>query len=306
MLATRPIHIPRLQRLPQSRISPLKTLSPYSPRFNSASTRPRRFRLSYIWYAVCLCFGVGTGYIATSFIAPPPYPKPGSQEDELALHALASDVDSLDVVKTLRAEGFHLHADTPLNEIGKGHRGWMELDVKRNITEAASDNGQSTRTLTRQSMAGVQGLGVQRVFWNSETRELVAVVWMGGALTGWPGLAHGGAIATIFEEAMLRLVAGPNVSVDSIPPPSSMSLTYARPSLSLNHYVLRASFSTPDLPQEAPPPEPLPAKSWLPSWKDFTKKPVQEAHKPAVEVSATLETLEGKVCVRAKGTFSGS
>jgi hypothetical protein len=59
------------------------------------------------------------------------------------------------------------------------------------------------------AMSGTRGLGVQRAFWNPETKELVAVVWIGGGLAGWPGVAHGGAIATIFEEAMARMVKGP-------------------------------------------------------------------------------------------------
>jgi len=65
-------------------------------------------------------------------------------------------------------------------------------------------------------LAGSQGLGIQRAFWNAETREMVAVVWIGGALSGWPSLAHGGAIATIFEDVMSRMVAGPDVSMGMI------------------------------------------------------------------------------------------
>ena len=58
-------------------------------------------------------------------------------------------------------------------------------------------------------MSGTRGLGVQRAFWNAETREMVAVVWIGGGLAGWPGVAHGGAIATVMEEVMARMVRGP-------------------------------------------------------------------------------------------------
>jgi hypothetical protein len=42
---------------------------------------------------------------------------------------------------------------------------------------------------------------------------MVAVIWIGGGLAGWPGVAHGGAIATIFEETMARMVRGPNGNI---------------------------------------------------------------------------------------------
>jgi hypothetical protein len=67
-----------------------------------------------------------------------------------------------------------------------------------------------SRTLTKVSCAGARGFGVQRVFWNAATKELVAVIWFGGAVSGWPGLAHGGAIATVFTETLSRALIGPD------------------------------------------------------------------------------------------------
>jgi hypothetical protein len=84
-----------------------------------------------------------------------------------------------------------------------------------------------------------------------------------------------------------------------------MSVTYAKPANSTNFYILRANFSKPDLPQTAPPPdpEPAPAKSWLPSWKDMTKKAPPAEESKTVEIIGTLENTDGQLCVRAKGTF---
>lgn len=142
---------------------------------------------------------------------------------------------------------------------------------------------------------------------------MVAVVWIGGGLAGWPGVAHGGAIATVMEEVMARMIRGPDgivgvyttssdytttpnkigltLKIEPVHRPDSLSITYAKPTYSLDFYVLRASFSKPDLPQSEPPPEPesQPTKSWL-GWlspeKDLTKK--TGASRQKEEIVATL------------------
>lgn len=146
------------------------------------------------------------------FFVSPSLPIPGSREDELALAALGSDVDQLDIVKWMRSQ-CSPSEKTPDME---NHKGWMELDVKRYITESKDDEGEKTRTMTAQTLAGSRSLGIQRAFWNVDTHELVAVVWFGTALSGWPTLAHGGAVATIFEDCMSRMVAGPDASIGTI------------------------------------------------------------------------------------------
>ena len=65
--------------------------------------------------------------------------------------------------------------------------------------------------------SGSRALGVQRAFWNVDTNELVAAVWIGTALSGWPTLAHGGAVATIFEDCMSRMIAGPDAPISTSP-----------------------------------------------------------------------------------------
>jgi hypothetical protein len=90
--------------------------------------------------------------------------------------------------------------------------------------------------------------------------------------------------------------------------PDSLSITYAKPTYSLDFYILRASFSKPDLPHSEPPPEPeaQPTKSWL-GWlspeKDLTKKTEKPGQRE--EIIGTLESIQGDLCVKAKGTFGG-
>jgi hypothetical protein len=171
-----------------------------------------RIRWSYFWYAGILTLGVTTGLGARQFAAPLGLPTPGSPEDKLIVESLSQDIDKLDVVQSLRKQSFNLHADTPLTEIGGGDKfkvkGWVEVDFNFVKGEETQD-----RSGILGALSGTRGFGVQRAFWNAETKEMVAVVWIGGGLAGWPGVAHGGAIATIFEEIMARMVKGPSGAV---------------------------------------------------------------------------------------------
>jgi hypothetical protein len=216
------------------------------------------------------------------------------------LQSLNADIDKLDIVKDLRKQSYSVHSDVPLTSAAgvEAPKAWLEIN----------DDAQKTGLLG--AMSGTRGLGVQRAFWNADTREMVAVVWIGGGLSGWPSVAHGGAIATIFEEAMARMVKGPSGNVEQVHRPTSLKVTYAKPTYSLDFYVLRASFTKPELPQTMPVPEPEaePTKSWL-SWlspqKDLTKKSDPEP-RPATEIIGTLESVKGDLRVKAKGTFAAA
>lgn len=173
-----------------------------------------RFRWPYLWYAGILSLGIATGLGARQFAAPLGLPTPDSPEDKLIIQSLGTDVDRLDVVQSLRKQTFNLHSDTPIigtaNEDKFTVRGWVELDV--DLVKNAEIDELGVKGILG-AMSGTRGLGVQRAFWNAETKEMVAVVWIGGGLAGWPGVAHGGAIATIFEEIMARMVKGPTGAI---------------------------------------------------------------------------------------------
>jgi hypothetical protein len=192
-----------------------------------------RIRWSYLWYASILALGITTGLSARHFAAPLGLPHPGTREDKIILESLGKDIDNLEIVQSLRSQSYNLHSDTALRS-GPGlrdgssggggrkisaYKAWVELDLDFDREE----NG------ILGVISGTRGLGVQRAFWSAETREMVAVVWMGGGLTGWPGVAHGGAIATVFEEIMARMVKGPEgrigmyiYSVEQFPPKTGL------------------------------------------------------------------------------------
>ncbi|KAF2810311.1 uncharacterized protein BDZ99DRAFT_387057 [Mytilinidion resinicola] len=312
------------QRLLNSGSAPTN-VNDLRPSFEAPPPPPQKKPRSlfiYIWGTTFVFFGLVAGHVARSFVAPPPFPDPESREDRFRLEVLRRDIDSLDIVKALRAEGYHLHSDTALNDSGAGKSGWRELDflvisdpsgtkledASQTISNEQMLKPEPTRTLTQKTMAGSGGLGVQRAFWNPVTRELIAVVFFGGRLSGWPGLAHGGAIATVLQDGLSRVVAGPDAILDSVPSPSSLSLTYARPTQANNFYVLRALLSSPSDGKTLPPhSDPDASKSWLPWSKDFTKRqPVSSTIEPVVEASGTIENMAGQVCVRAKASFPAS
>ena len=180
----------------------------------SNSSRTRRIPWRYVFPALFLAIGGAVG-LSTRFwwtsraLAPVPF----TEEDDAALDALADQIEELDIVKKMRAEGKQLHSDASLGDANPGKGPWIELDIKENMTETSTDREKTTRPFTRSVMGGIQGLGVQRAFWNTDTRELVAVVWIGPRLSGWPTVAHGGAIVAMFQDAMSRMIAGPHMTI---------------------------------------------------------------------------------------------
>jgi hypothetical protein len=204
LLRSTPFRAPHQPYLAQSHVPPLQLELPLQS----------RIRWSYFWYAGILALGITTGLGARQFAAPLGLPAPGSREDELILQSLGQDIDRLAIVQSLRKQSFNLHSDTPLtgsqSPDNSKVKGWVEVDVDL-VKDAKVDDVGGKGILG--AMSGTRGLGVQKLFWNAETREMVAVVWIGGGLAGWPSVAHGGAIATIFEEIMARMVRGPVGSV---------------------------------------------------------------------------------------------
>lgn len=134
--------------------------------------------------------------------------------------------------------------------------------------------------ITTGPLAGSRGVGAyQHVFHNRSTGEVVSVVFLGPGTIGWPGVVHGGAIATLLDEhsarAALKDLAGGGVLT------ANLDIVYKRPTLASDFYVLRA---------RAVPEEALPAgergKRGRKAWVD-----------------ASIETVDGKTCVECRSLF---
>lgn len=182
---------------------------PILSRFASTSTTaPKRTSArTYIIGAAFIAAGALLGTALTAIIRPPPFPQAGSDADAKLLGQLANEIDNLPIVKSLRrgksAAGGNgqesLHKDTTIfDEDGESYgpdEEWIELTVSYDRSNTML-NG----------MLGFGRMGIQRAFWQPATKEIVMIIWYGGALTGWPGIAHGGCTATFFIEGLGKAV----------------------------------------------------------------------------------------------------
>lgn len=139
------------------------------------------------------------------------------------------------------------------------------------------------RRITTGPLAGSRGVGAyQHIFHNRATGEVVSVVYLGTGTIGWPGVVHGGAIATLLDEhsaraALRDLAAGGGGGLLT----ASLDIAYKRPTLSSDFYVLRARA----VPEEGLAPEER-GKRGRKVWVD-----------------ATVETVDGKTCVECRSLF---
>ncbi|KAF2753278.1 hypothetical protein EJ05DRAFT_209202 [Pseudovirgaria hyperparasitica] len=265
---------------------------------------------------ILLSIGYVVGESVRTFIRPPWYPDPGSPEDQIILDKIAHDIDELALVASMRikTKSTTINADA---EVGA----WRELFID-NIAETESPEGTlpanpltprtitGTRTLTVSTLHASGLFGPQRVFYNSYTHSLVAVVWLGGNLSGWPNITHGGAIATLLDEACTRAVAGPDRGLDEPKMCKGVELSYLKPTMANRYYVVKVDVdagamipTAKNLHTGMEPQGDRKLRDALEEkkkgWFTFGKPSPEED----VVVQATLETLDGLVCARAKATW---
>ena len=144
--------------------------------------------------------------------------------------------------------------------------GWVEV-VPRPVEEGSTEAEEKKGLIA--SLQGAKGLGVERVFWDRGEHMMVAIVWFGGSLSGWPGVSHGGVIATTLAEkfALAESLASTPASAyaaaipqrlpgtgshakmplpaDPMDEPAQLSLSYVKPTYANDFYVIRIAPSAP-------------------------------------------------------------
>jgi acyl-coenzyme A thioesterase PaaI-like protein len=143
---------------------------------------------------------------------------------------------------------------------------WESYEAYSSVPEA-----EAPHRLTTGPLGGARAIGgFQRIFYNKESGEIVTVIWFGGAIAGWPGVTHGGVTATIMDEILGRCAIRQFPAQTGVT--ANLELNYLKPVVTNSFYVVRA------VPQEG-----------------FTERKGW--------VSGRLETVDGRVCVEAKGLF---
>lgn len=217
---------------------------PISPPKKKRSLRP------YIYATLFFAFGLTVGQYTRLIVAPPPLPDAGTKEDLLMIDFLKSRAEKLPLVQSLSTDP-----------------NWVSYEAYSSVAEEARK-----ARLTTGPLGGARALGgFQRVFYNKISGETVTVVWFGGAIAGWPGVVHGGVIATIVDEVLGRCGIRQFPAKTGVT--ANLELNYLKPVISNSFYVIRA----------------VPVKEGYTERKGW--------------VNGRVETTEGDVCVEAKGLF---
>ncbi|KAK6434674.1 hypothetical protein LTR95_009140 [Oleoguttula sp. CCFEE 5521] len=283
--------------LPAASISPAQA-APATPRKPSKYSNTR-----LTWLFVAFGSGLAGAGLAVDYLVPPPLAELGSREDRQLMADLNKKIDQEFKVKVLRGKCLGVAKQL------RGERGgWVEVVAPPPSGEAAGV-GQGERGSLISTLQGSKGLGVERVFWDRGEQRLVAIVWFGGALSGWPSVTHGGLIATILSEKLALAAALAHGAVadvadaatpqrlpgfgdhakmlrpdEAVEEPAQLSLSYVKPTYANAFYVIRVgrAVALDGDPSNIVPPEPA------------------EGHH---EFEAMLESMDSKTCVKAKAKF---
>ncbi|KAI1881741.1 hypothetical protein JX265_000567 [Neoarthrinium moseri] len=222
------------------------------------SKTPKRRRRGVVAALVFLFVGTGIGSLFRLSVSPPPLPAPGTREDELLLPSIHDKAAKLPIVQLLSSDP-----------------SWESWSAYESRSERSP-------SITSGPMSGSRGLAYQRIFYKQETGEMTSVIYFGGALSGFPGVVHGGALATVLDEtlgrcAIVRFPARTGVT-------ATLDLTYRKPTLTNAFYVIKT--------------RPVVLEADEVVGNDGTKKSDRK-----LWVEGNIQTLDGKVCVEAKALF---
>jgi len=210
--STSPSRLQELGQQPQQPTTPPEPAAAATAAPKPGSRRGRRL----ISAAVFLLIGTAAGSSLRLVISPPDPPVPDTEEDSYTISVLHTQASHLPIVKQLEADP-----------------AWDSWDAYQTLTPE-----HKAQHITAGALRGSRGVGgYQRVFYNASTGEFISVVYFGGGTTGWPGVVHGGVLATILDESCGRAAFRQWGGLSGVT--ANLTVEYKKASLSNGFYVVR-------------------------------------------------------------------
>ena len=252
---------------------PTTTTTTLPPSPNSSQTPPKTEKERSILRRLLLpltftILGIAAGTSLRVLLVPPDPPTPGTEADAIATRLIHTLAAKLPVVQRLDAAA----AADP--------EAWESWDAYDSLSAA-----HRAQHITAGALAGYRGVGgYQRVWWNKREGEVVSVVFFGTSTAGWPGVVHGGCLATILDESCGRVAfkewgGRPGVT-------ASLGLEYKMKTLTNAFYVITARVR-----REEELPEKERGKRHYKCWVDAT---IKDAYKEQVNVVAEALFVGGQ------------
>ncbi|KAK4246995.1 HotDog domain-containing protein [Corynascus novoguineensis] len=233
---------------------------------NEKKAKSRFGRGSILLALASTLIGVSLGSALRVLVSPPNPPEPHTEEDVYTIRVLREQAAKLPIVQHMSA-----HPET-----------WESWDAYESLPAE-----QRAQHISAGALAGSRGIGAyQRVFWNRADGELVSVIHFGSGTTGWPGVVHGGCLATILDESCGRAAFMTDQWGGRVGLTARLALEYKRATLANGFYVIRARVrSDEELPEHER------GKRHYKCWVDAR---IEDAVTGAVNVTAEALFVGGK------------
>lgn len=286
-------------------------------------------RLSTVLVTVfSLGLGLYGGHQFTVFFVPPAPPPAGSAEDAALQASVRARAASLPLVRRLEADP-----------------AWTSWDAYSSL---GPSDPHRTHRLTTGPLGSASGVGAyQRVFARRDDApidaappdaaatallppgdrrhpptpgEMATVIYFGAATVGWPGVVHGGCVATVLDETLWRCAVRRLSGRAGVT--ASLRVTYKKPTWAEGFYVVRARPETEEETAEAMRADARWEEARKPGGgaveaattvgakavvvddkKKMGTKAKENGNGRKIWIRGSLETLDGKVCVEARGLF---
>ncbi|KAH6630522.1 HotDog domain-containing protein [Chaetomium sp. MPI-SDFR-AT-0129] len=211
---TKPVSHPPMPSQPEPQPDQQQPPNPQKPR--------SRWRPPSILLAIgCTILGLSAGTSARLLLSPPTPPEPHTEEDAYTTRVLHDQAAKLPVVQLLTA--------------GVAAGEYESWDAYESLSPE-----QRAQHISAGALAGSRGVGgYQKVFWNKATGELVSVIFFGPATTGWPGVVHGGCLATILDESCGRAAFKDKEWGGRAGMTAKLGLEYKKVTMANGFYVVR-------------------------------------------------------------------